>query len=65
MTKPVRLIAFIFVSFMLLFSAPMSVGIRKANATAQKNSIPPETAREMAELEKFLSDSPSDPAGLF
>lgn len=43
----------------------MWVGIRKANATAQKNSIPPETAREMAELEKFLSDSPSDPAALF
>ena len=50
---------------MLLIGAPMWVGMRKASAMAQKNNIPPETAREMVELEKFLFDSPSDPAGLF
>ncbi len=39
--------------------------VAPAQGGAQQGGIPPETAREMAELKKILSGDPGDPAALF
>jgi hypothetical protein len=60
-----RFALLIFMFLALLNARRLCVVLGQVNEVPQKSNVPPETAREMAELQKILIANPADPAALF